>query len=277
MLKKTQRPKKTLISLNTVGWAGRYNPEIPSRFSLLFFAAEIKNKASRWVILAVIVLWLPYQPQVLLEYFALSPLCPKRVNLSTAFKEFESSITFQLRERRLPTLLLQAQPIQAASPHPSSLLELKLLGSHLPGSQCFLNPVLEGGWFLARGRRQWNVLWVGMVTQDSRRRRKLREKLVSQRKKAAQFGWQSLQSGGEGQAINKVRREFPVYTSRAGSLFPGPWSGVSDNRGQLSWAFLCEWQRGGVGEGLDQNHLDNLPPKHKLPASSSPNPTHPHP
>ena len=86
--------------------------------------------------------------------------------------------------------------------------------------------------------------------QDSRRRRKLREKLVSQRKKAAQFGWQSLQSGGEGQAINKVRREFPVYTSRAGSLFPGPWSGVSDNRGQLSWAFLCEWQRGGVGEEL---------------------------
>ena len=115
-----------------------------------------------------------------------------------------------------------------------------------------------------------------MVMQDLRRRRKLRGELVSQRKKAVQLSWQSLQSGGEGQAVDKVRREFPVYTARAGPLFPGPWSRVSDNMGQLSWAFLCEWQRG-VGEGMDQNHLDNIPQKHKLPASSSPNPTHPHP
>lgn len=107
----------------------------------------------------------------------------KRVNLSTAFKESESSITLQLRERILPPCFLQAQLIWAAGSPTLECLRVKAAGITSPGSQCFLNPVLEGGWFLARGRRQWNVPGVGMVMQDSRRRRKLREELVSQRKK----------------------------------------------------------------------------------------------
>lgn len=161
-------------------------------------------------------------------YFALLHFA-LRVNLSTAFKESESSITcpsLQLRERILHPLLLQAPAHSSSvSPHPQCL-RVKAAGITSPTTdQCFLNPVLEGGWFLARGRRQWSNL-----SRDGYARSRGEgswERAGEVRgEKAAQFSWQSLQVVEKAKPLTARVENFRVHL-RAG----GHYSQV------LGWSF----------------------------------------